>query len=87
MIKPSDSPRARAVHEARHRVLAHLATNGPITVPEIPRRWPLTGHHIRLIVRDLSREGLLAVEPDGAVPLIVLTRAGREAAGAGPHDS
>ena len=36
--------------EAKERILEALAAEGPRTVPELPRRWPVTGGTLHLLV-------------------------------------
>lgn len=84
MIRPATTAPARALEEARRAILDHLAHQGPVPLAELPSAWPLTRHHTRLVVRDLSRDGLLAFARriEDRAPVLVLTDTGRRATGA-----
>ena len=84
MIRPANTAPARALEEARRAILDHVAREGPVPVAELPSAWPLTRHHARLVVRDLSRDGLLAFARriEDRAPVLVLTETGRRAMGA-----
>jgi DNA-binding MarR family transcriptional regulator len=63
-------------------VLRDLKANGPLTVPQMARRRPVSRQHIQAIVNELLRAGLveLAENPRHKRSRIVqLTRAGDEA--------
>lgn len=83
MIKPSSSPQAKALEAVRRSILGHVARTGPVPVSSLPVRWPLTRHHVRLVVRDLSRDGLVsfARRIDDRAPVLALTDEGRRLAG------
>lgn len=40
-------------------ILAALEENGPATVAELPRRWPVTRAMVRYLVDELEREGAI----------------------------
>lgn len=66
----------------RRQLLEHLEWAGPLPVAELPRRWPLTGYHVRLVIRQLTADGLVEVHRNGRyAPRIDLTQAGRLALG------
>lgn len=79
MIKPDNTAEARALDAVRHRFLTHIARHGPVPVARLPVRWPLTRYHARLVVRDLSRDGLVcfARTVDERATVLALTDAGR----------
>ena len=53
--------------EAEARVREALAAEGPRTVPELPRRWPVTGGTLHLLVVQLEEMGLVRFLEDGPV--------------------
>lgn len=70
---------------AREAVLDGLAEESPRTLPQIPRRRPVTRPMLHLILSELLREGLVETS-EGQVPgatAYVLTPRGREAARTG----
>lgn len=76
--------------EAREVILAALRDGPPLTLPEIPRRWPITRPMLSFLVRELLAAGLLAPVPGGRIPgqtAYALTAAGRNAAGSSRIDS
>ena len=79
MIRTARSAPARALEQARHRILEHVDRAAP--VQEMPVGWPMTRHHVRMVVRDLSREGLVSLRraPGSRLPVLTLTPAGRHA--------
>lgn len=79
-VAPARRP-APAVHAARRAVLDHLRRSGPGETAEIPGRWPLTRHHLRLVVDGLVADGLVARIPLPAShrSLLALTATGRAA--------
>lgn len=85
MIRTARTKPARALEEARRRVLEEVDRAGGLPIQELPRGWPLTRHHVRMLVRDLARDGLLTTtrDPGTRLPRVSLTPAGRRAI-AGP---
>jgi DNA-binding MarR family transcriptional regulator len=79
MIITAESIPAHALEAARRQVLEQIDRTGPIPVQELPRGWPLTRHHVRMVVRDLARDGLVvtARDPGAWMPVLTLTPAGR----------
>ena len=75
---PTPAPALRA---ARWTVLRHLRRAGPVSTAGLPARWPLTRHHLRMVVDGLVDDGLVARAPAGhaRVPVLALTSAGVEA--------
>lgn len=76
--------------EARLSLLEALAAEGPLTLPEMPRRWPVTRPLLTFLVRELVRAGLVARVPGGRIPGArgyALTPAGRAAATSGGADA
>jgi DNA-binding HxlR family transcriptional regulator len=49
-------------------VLEELAEAGPLTLPEIPRRWPVIRPMLERRVRELVAEGLVEGVPSKRVP-------------------
>lgn len=89
MIKTARTEPARALEAARRQVLEQVARASAVPVQELPRGWPLTRHHVRMLVQDLSREGLLTSvrEPGATLPRVSLTPAGHRAlTGPTPED-
>jgi DNA-binding HxlR family transcriptional regulator len=61
-------------------ILGELARQGPLTLPEIPHRWPLVRPILERQVRRLVAEGLVERVPSRRVPgktAYSLTRQGR----------
>lgn len=76
MIRPAPDSAGERV---RHAILAHLHRFGPSAVSELPGRWPVTRHHVRLAVRQLTRDGfvrLVREAPHGPAR-VTMTEAGR----------
>lgn len=67
------------LERARRYILEYVARQGPVPPSAMPRRWPATRHHARLVVGDLTREGLMTVvhRPPAQRPLLSLTARGR----------
>lgn len=75
--------------EAREVILAALRDGPPLTVPEIPRRWPVTRPMLAFLVREMLASGLLTPVPGGRIPgrtAYALTADGRGAAGSSRVD-
>ena len=72
---------ARALEDTRREILERVDSEGPVPVATLPVAWPLTRHHLRLVVRDLARDGLAVyTRPPGSTrPLLSVTPAGRSA--------
>lgn len=90
MIRPHDARTDRAngtpaVDAARRTLLEELRRSGPVPPGEIPGRWPLTRHHMRLVLAELIRDGLVASErgDGGRLPRLSLTPSGQDALGDG----
>lgn len=83
MIKPDETAQARALEAARRQILEHVARSGPVPVTSLPVRWPLTRHQARLVVRDLSRDGMVsfARRIQDRTPVLAITDTGRRALG------
>lgn len=83
MIRTASSRRSatRAVEAARRMLLEQIDRAGPVAPARIRAGWPLTGHHVRIVLNDLIRDGLVASDRGGRgrVPRVSLTRAGHEA--------
>ena len=87
MIRFAETHPALADDEIRRGILEHVERNGPSPLSSLPRRWPLTGFHLRLVAAQLAREGLVTVTRDGgAPPHLGLTEAGRALLPTPPHD-
>jgi len=54
--------------EARATILEALLDGPPLTLPEIPRSWPVTRPMVDFLVRELLASGLVAAVPGGRVP-------------------
>jgi hypothetical protein len=66
--------------DARAAIVAALMEQSPLTIPELPHRWPVTRPLLLHVLRDMLREGLVAPVPGGWVPgqtSYALTEAGR----------
>lgn len=83
MIRPSVTPQARALETARRQVLEEVARHGTVALSELPAGWPHTRHHVRLVVQDLSRDGMVAFARriGDRAPVLALTDDGRRALG------
>lgn len=83
MIRPTMTPRARALETARRQVLEQVARRGTVPLAELATGWPHTRHHARLVVRDLSRDGLVAFARrlEDRAPVLALTDDGRRTLG------
>jgi DNA-binding MarR family transcriptional regulator len=83
MIRPNVTRQAWAVETARRQVLAQVARRGPVPLAELATAWPHTRHQTRLVVRDLSRDGLVAFARrlEDRAPVLALTADGRRALG------
>jgi len=58
-----------AVHPVHGiRILEELATAGPMTLPEIPRRWPLVRPILEDQLRRLVSAGLVETAPSRHLP-------------------
>lgn len=70
---------------ARETVLEALAEYGPLALPQIPRRWPVTRPMLHVILVELQRDGLVSKTTGTApgVPAYTLTPAGKQATGTG----
>ena len=69
--------------EAENHILAILRDGPPLTLPEIPRRWPITRPMVALLVREMLADGLLAPSAEQRVPgqtAFALTDRGRRLA-------
>ena len=77
MIRPADADTAAA--RLFSTVLDHIHRYGPSAPSELPARWPLTRHHLRLAVRRLVHEGMVerVRGSPGTPSRIALTDAGR----------
>lgn len=53
----AEAERLLAAH--KERILATLEENGPATVAELPRRWPVTRAVLAHLVDELEREGAI----------------------------
>ena len=67
-----------SLESAGRAVLEHVGSEGPLPAAMVPHRWPVTGHHLRLVVADLTRQGLLRAvrRPPARQPLVSLTPRG-----------
>jgi DNA-binding HxlR family transcriptional regulator len=77
MRRNHDAPDFR--DEGTQAVLEALV-DGPLTLPEIPRRWPVTRPILTFLVGELLRGGLLAPVPGSRIPgatAYALTHEGR----------
>ena len=66
---------------AMRGVLRDLDSSGPLTVPQLARRRPVTRQHIQAIVNDLQRHGLVELVDNPKHKrshLVQLTPAGRQ---------
>ncbi len=89
MIDFARTDAAPALESANREVLAQLSRRGPVPVAALAGRWPVTRHHVRLVVSGLTREGLVSVvhRPPSRQPLVSLTPRGRAALErSGPED-
>lgn len=79
MIKPHDTREAGALETARRRILEHVARNGAVPLTDLPSRWPLTRHHVRLVARDLALDGMvsMATRLGDRAPVLAITDTGR----------
>lgn len=78
MTQVVDSPRSPALDAAGRQLLEQVARTGPLPPGELPRRWPMTRHLSRLLVRALAREGLVEhTRENGGPPRLALTEAGK----------
>lgn len=80
------SEKATVLERVRREVLLALRGDGPVTVPELPRRWPATRLHLRHVVRTLLEDALVREvrsEVPGR-PALELTRKGLEAVDEAP---
>jgi hypothetical protein len=70
------------------RILEQVDRRGPMAVADLHRRWPTTGHQIRMLVVDLARDQLLAPfrAGDSRLPLVAITDAGRALIAGGATD-
>lgn len=79
------SPGAVLVATDGMSVLTELAEAGPLTLPEIPHRWPFIRPMLEQEVRKLVAQGLVERVPSRRVPgktAYSLTRQGRATLGA-----
>lgn len=75
-----DNRRPDLLADARAAIVAALMDRSPLTIPEMPRRWPVTRPLLLHALRDMLRKGLVAPVPGGWVPgqtSYALTEAGR----------
>jgi DNA-binding MarR family transcriptional regulator len=81
MTDPLHASSTAPVERARRKVLDYVARQGPVPPTAMPGHWPATRHHARLVVGDLTREGLVRVvhRPPAKRPLLSLTTRGRAA--------
>ena len=56
-----DGNRAGFITAGRMRILEEISAHGPLTMPEIPRRWPFTRELLEAMVRELVAAGVLRV--------------------------
>ena len=64
---------------ARMKVLTALATQGPLTVPELPRGWPITRSFVTVLAEQIVSSGLAEWSESGRVPgkaALRITKAG-----------
>lgn len=54
-----DSVEANSYSAARRRILRTLEERGPVTLRELPARWPLTPQHLAHLVHELEQDGLV----------------------------
>lgn len=83
MIRPNGTRRAGALETARRQVLGQVARRGAVPLAELATGWPQTRHQTRLVVRDLSRDGLVAFARrlEDRAPVLALTDDGRQTLG------
>ncbi len=53
---------------AKQGVLEALETKGPLTLPEIPRTWPVTRHLLEFLMDHLVEAGLVEAGGDSKIP-------------------
>jgi len=66
--------------EARVRVLEALRDRGPLTVPELPRGWPITRAFVTVLAEQIEHSGLAEWATGGRIPgkpALRITDAGR----------
>ena len=86
MIKPvttvPGNGAGSAIDGLKDRILARVTAEAPLPLSALDARWPVTRHHVRLVVLELSRDGLVsfARSDENGMPLLCITGAGRAAA-------
>jgi hypothetical protein len=62
----------------RRHILAFVDRNGPSPLNALPRAWPVTGFHLRLVAGELIRDGEVSVvRENGGSPRLAVTEVGR----------